>query len=742
MHARYHSPVNGNRSSSMGTGGVDASPGRFVRGGGEYRNYSQVAFGRGQSKQFALPHGNEIFVEAGRLAAEYLVSKGVLPPGALSGKYQNGSLKNMVGEFQGFRSQEADFMWEGRISSLPHLGNAAGGVGHGRKSSPDEYNSVGSRSFMTEGRRNGTVKNYGSEFNRELGRIGSWNRARNSPDVDGQDNAFFGNSDEQQVAKNSDGVLRNSPPRKINPEIDSSGYSLVDSEPAGQNKAGGDAGKKASPISTGSNLPSEDDAGKKASPISTGTNLPSEDEQQLNEKSVEMEASKIEVDQVDVYSDNGDLERKAVKEDIEVKLCAEEHKQISKNSNDLLSLWRFEHVPKKTRSSLANRVLKVCDNAVIEDENTHEIELSKDTQTHSELNLVDVSAGVISSPHSHDARHLDSGKSEPLYLEVESCCSHVVKQVDETGSSSLGDSMVVKEDETIEELPGFESCNFINLERGEKRAIEHDDDCTGGTKKPRELASSMCTLSDGILYHSNSMDDWPNSQEPGSSHGEGVMLSSDEKTVVEIPLITKSVVEPGTEFTGIQLFPDSLKTCDLNLLEASDVNETQNADPVHFFPGIAGSVKQEAPVDIDLTMSSNCNTANKYAKSAFDHIDIEVIDLKNDSEQEDKVLNNPETRSEVVFTGSDGFPNNPHGTEDIPDVQDGYGQMISELLGNDIPSCSSVPANMNSLHSDIGLHNGEEMLEDDDSIYMSLGEIPISFLRAWEQQTQEFGKPF
>lgn len=730
MHARYRGPVNGNRSSSMGVG---ASPERFARGGGEYRNYSR---GRGQSKQFGLPHGNEIFMEAGRLAAEYLVSKGVLHPSALAGKYQNGSLKNSVGEFQGFRSHEADFMGvpvEGRISAIPRLGSAAADVGHGRKRFPEEYNSMSSRSFVRESRRNENARNYGSEFDRELGRVGSWNRVRNSPDVDAQDNAFSGNRAEQKVAKNSDAVLQSSPPRKIDPVIESSGDSLIDSDSAGQNKAG-------------------DDAGKKASPIRIEINLPLEDERQHTEKCIEMETSKIEVDQVAVSNDYCDLETKSAKEDIEVEPCTEEHMhtsksteehtQMTKSSNNLLSVWRFEHVPKKTRSSLANRVLKVFDNAVIKDENAREMELPKDTQMHSELNHVDVSAGVISSPHSHDARNLDSGKSEPLDLEEESRSSQVIKQVNETDSSSLGDSMVIKEDETIVELRGFESCNSINLERGEKRALEHDDDCIGRTKKPRELVSSMCSLSDAILYHSSSMEDWSNSQEPGTSHGEGVLLSLDEKKLVDIPLVTKSDVESGTDFTGKQLFPGSLKTCDLNLLEASVVNETQNADPVNIFPGITGSVKEEAPVDIDLTMSSNCNTASQYAKSAFDHIDIEVIDLDNDSEQEDKALNNPDTRSEVVFTGSDGFSNNPHGTNDTTDVQDGYGLMISELLGDDIPRCSSVPENMNSFHNDMGPHNGEGVLGDDDSIYMSLGEIPISFLTAWEQQTQEFGKPF
>lgn len=59
------------------------------------------------------------------------------------------------------------------------------------------------------------------------------------------------------------------------------------------------------------------------------------------------------------------------------------------------------------------------------------------------------------------------------------------------------------------------------------------------------------------------------------------------------------------------------------------------------------------------------------------------------------------------FTGRDGFPNNAHNVNEIPDVQDGYGLMISELLGNDMPNCSSVPGDLNALHNDMGLHNGE-----------------------------------
>lgn len=65
---------------------------------------------------------------------------------------------------------------------------------------------------------------------------------------------------------------------------------------------------------------------------------------------------------------------------------------------------------------------------------------------------------------------------------------------------------------------------------------------------------------------------------------------------------------------------------------------------------------------------------------------------------------------ETGFTAQDSFPNDANNANDIADAQDGYGLMLSELLGNDIPNCSSVPGDLNPLHNDMGLHNGEVVL--------------------------------
>ncbi|CAN4097113.1 unnamed protein product [Withania somnifera] len=710
MHARHRSPVGGYKSSSMGMGGVATasrvSPDGSVRGRGlhnsEYKNYNRGGFGRGQPKKFGFQqpsHGNDIFMEAGRLAAEYLVSKGLLPPNALSGKLPNGSLKSLVGNFQGFKRQDID---EGRTSTLSRLESD---LGPGRSRFPDEYDSVGSRNYMGGRRRN-------ESFNPELQRTRSSERANAYPDVNGQDDGLARDRDEQQVTKDSNGMLLSSLPGKQNPDIESVGESMG-SDP--KSSLGG--------------------SGKETGPINTGNTHPSDGEPEPK-KSEDIVMSEKEADPVNLAESDG-LEKTTGNEDIKVKLISEEHNQTSMTGNDLLSLCRFGNVPTRTRSSLANRGSKICHDS--EDEDAHEGGLPKETEVHSQDIPLNVSTGVIISDQSHDEKILDSDKLKLLPTEEESRLTYTIKQLNQASSSSFPVS-TLREEEKIEGLTEIEGCSSIAMGRGEKRELD-DDDFKGGTKKPRELASLTSTFSDVFLYHSNPMEKQQNSHEPRRSHSEPLIFPSEENRLVDISMIPEGDVRLGSDFTEKQLLPSSFKAFDLNLMETSDVNENHDADPVHIFPVITEGVKQETPVDIHLSMSSNSDMTSSYAKSSFDGRDVEVIDLENDSEQEEKAFDNPESRSEVVFTGTDGFSNNAHSTNNLPHTQDGYGLMISELLGNDIANCSPLPADMNSLHNDMGLHNGEGMLGDDDSIYMSLGEIPISFL-PWEQPTQEFGKPF
>lgn len=58
-------------------------------------------------------------------------------------------------------------------------------------------------------------------------------------------------------------------------------------------------------------------------------------------------------------------------------------------------------------------------------------------------------------------------------------------------------------------------------------------------------------------------------------------------------------------------------------------------------------------------------------------------------------------RTETLYNGLEGFPKHTQNSGDIPDVQDGYGLMTSELLGNDFSSRSSIPQDINSIHNAI-----------------------------------------
>ncbi|KAI7981862.1 hypothetical protein LOK49_Contig11G00010 [Camellia lanceoleosa] len=151
-----------------------------------------------------------------------------------------------------------------------------------------------------------------------------------------------------------------------------------------------------------------------------------------------------------------------------------------------------------------------------------------------------------------------------------------------------------------------------------------------------------------------------------------------------------------------QLFPGSFKICDLNLMEDSEVNENVDCvrDPILFFPSIPESKKEATPADVDFSISNNGNIYLVNMDHCADGKEVEVIDLESDSLQVDLAFNNSDRKAFLIM----------HRIPMSCDVQDGYGLMISALIGTEISNCSSAP----------------EILGNDESIYMSLGEIPIS----------------
>lgn len=686
MHAKHRNgPGNGYRPNALGMGSVASAsripPEGSMRGNrvynSEYRSYNRGGYGSGgPSKQFQPPplpppREPDVFMEAGRMAAEYLISKGVLPPNAISGKWQNDSLKD---NFQGFRAHEAENIQmsaDNHASVHSRVGNAALDVGPGRRRYSDELNSMGSRNSIRGRKRSGSFKISGAEMNRELGRSVSWAGKIRSPSMEADNDTSAG--------KDGSSGVQNSSPGETTQEV----VSGTDTD-SGLEKCNlvEDANGKDSSMSIEKCL--SPDAGE---PIKTSDDA--------NDEYEVVKEGRIEKDLQQKHDENKVITSSGMEDGL-----------VSEDHVDLVKHCKFVNVPTKARSSLTTKVSKNDGAPINEDDSISKRKLLEDSRVHDVID-VDVDNPAVSAS-SHQSLELESLQSDVPVLENE---------MDVTYSTSM---------------------NSMLMERGEKRVIDFNTEGREDYKKLRQWVPSGDSQADCSPLKSSSME--PILQEPGTSQSSHLIQSSDQNSL-DISIFPKDHADLGELMEVKQLFPGSFKTCDLNLVGACDVNENHDADRTLVFPSITQTGQVNTPIDVDLSMSNNGNLPNRNGKHGVNDKDIEVIDLEKDSAHEDQTFHNPERRGDTVFTDLDGFSNNVHNANGDPDVQDGYGLMISELLGNDSSSCSSVTG-LNSLHSQIGLPSTEGILADDDSIYMSLGEIPISLLGSWEQQSQDYGKPF
>ncbi|TYH34939.1 hypothetical protein ES332_D13G160000v1 [Gossypium tomentosum] len=740
MHARHRTAGNDYRSNSMAMG-VSASrisPETSGRGHGfynsEYRNFKR-GFGRGQShpKSF-LPHpppareGTDIFMEAGRLAAEYLVSQGLLPPTVLPAKWQNGRLKKHMGDYQDYRSQEGDNLhvpYDGRTSALARLRNANSDLGPGRRKYLDDNNSTWSKN-LSKGRRK-----EGSYRGREYGGSGSWSdRIRGSPDLEIDDDNVSGHQEEPQAGKDIGNGLQKSFSNEFAPK-----------------------GEELDNFDVKYNL--ENELSLKASSSGAEKDLKSETDGELQKRSDESMGFRGEAGELkDGGNGNVETEEEGILKDSSFKHSSTADDVSGKTGADLLALCKFAKVPTKTRSSLTLKNLKPDSVSTIEQEGVSDFETPNVPQALLEDNSLGGSSGDLLLNKTQDSKP-DSELSKDLSVHSFGL-DHMygVEQGKCTRSQSFPDRVLLHdtEEELAQEMPGLQrSCSMVVIEeRGEKRGLEQSD-LREGAKKPREWLQPVTTKAE-FLPFSDFDDKKVGSVEGTASPSEKVGVIVEQG--IQDSLVTTSSFPDGDGESSVsyvqekQLFPNAFKICDLNLMEASDINESHHNDPIIMYSSTSETKSEAATIDIDLSMSnSNSGGGNRHTSNCKE---IELIDLENDCTQEDKAVDTLERKSEPMFVSMNG---------DMTDVPDQYdGLMITEFLQN-FSNCPPDDINahplqnesinslqtedINPLQNEIGLHNGEGTLADDDSIYMSLGEIPLSFLPAWEQPpSQGYEKPF
>lgn len=611
----------------------------------EPRNFNR-GFGRGTPKQFQPsqtpshpspppPRKGDLFVEAGRLAVEYLVSRGLLSSNVLSGKYQNGILRNNAGEPQDLRSLQD------RDSS--------------RRSSIDQDVTL-SRSYSRERRRLGPSRSIGSDWSRENEKEGSFTEEAIPSRAMDIDNDTLN----KDTSKDTDTSFQNSHP----------------AEPANEV------------------MKPSDDLDLKMTSL-----VQNKDDNEIVEAS-------------DVVN--------AVRE--ETKNGSDNHDKDKDTAMNNLAIQQDEE--KSSASTLINSNNPTTDSLLISKENNssvteHDSLDSKKYDTMNDSEETPSSKCIVTNISDHSFR--EAGVMNPAYT---------VDLQKSMESLPFTDKTFSYEQESGG-LPELGMCSSIVKDRGQKRPVE-EDSMMEGAKKAKQQWLSVAP-SDEFSQLPDLSDKHSILPAKGSLSIFNVSASQESFTNISLPL--KANVESDMNQGEKQLLSSSFKICDLNLMEASDMHEHHEV-PAMLYPTISGP-SRNLPVDIDLSMSNSCNLTNDYNDTGSVRKDIEIIDLESASLEGCKSPNTSMKNTEAGITSLESFPN-PQNTTDNPDGQDGYGFMISELLGNDVPNCSSVQPDMNSLHNDMGINHSEGMFSEDDPIYMSLGEIPLTgLLRAWEQPTQE-----
>lgn len=637
-----------------------------------YRGFGRGGFSRGHSKPYAPPpppppppppRKTDILLEAGRLAAEYLVFKGLLPPNSLPARWQDRSFQEPKDREPPPPPQQSAFS---RLGSLQpdH---------HGRRRFDDEYNRPG----MKRGRRRGPYnRSYSSDWGRENGRNGQWNErsGRHWDGPEGDDDFAPGYQRERRTGFDDVGSSVSRTSRDERNSRSESGSEIENHEIV-------------------------DDTGSKVSSSSTR-------KEQLAEVDVEMSKNK-ELDDDDVKADN--LENGDVNIDAEKKIQQEEDVNLHANnaadndsavklSSNLLKLCSFAKVPTRPRSSLMQRNDK------------------------------------------HDDKPME-GSSSNSHADQDDNLEGEARNVTSVLTDQPMEETVDVHNEANDNPPGFEAFSSAIAEEEDASFEQHIQKNDGiDTNTEMNLTSSEIPQE----------EDYPNLHDSGETQAKPYIenIPSDDDMVEEIELgkssspVLFSKEEPFEE--DKQLEPTSFKTCDLNLMEAPEMTDIPDGSVLGSLQTSASTIKteEETAVGFGLSIGHNVNGSDVYNRASGDNKMVPIINLEDDSPMEDAACGSSKPKSETLYSSLENFLSQADHQDDLHSIQDGYSLAISELLGNDIPGCPSVSSDLNNLQTGMGLSGPEGVSGVDDSIYVTLGELPIAFMEAWDQPPQEFGKFF
>jgi len=726
----------------------------FAHGGG--------AYGRGP-KQFyppppppppvpavALPpppplNKYEVLLEAGRLAAEYLVAKGVLPPDSLQQRggavgaggwgqlpppppppplpagqeaptYYNArsgrrqvddecgtrnarSRRNRGGDYSSGNSSNYNGRWKRKFGADNRYSDSGRDRGRSRGYSDtrsyEEDDEDGAPGFKRERRSSGGIDEVGSSVSGLAGEGPSSNvEEMGESKLEDTGPKASSNSNDQQKADAWHEVEDENEANKMQEDSVVSNSEVVEQTLNCEGNANNDSSGVVQEAET------------KHLPVSSGEKVSDgrpEDSGILSEK-VEDDKTLHEKAEDDKVDDDKTLHEKAEDDTTsdEVSIMAN---NLPNDPRNLLNYCSFARVPTRPRSVLANRNARPAQRefpmsgqgSLVTTEEMSQTAMDGEANTNSMTSMQEDSKDEV-------VRQEHAEQSTP--------CNHVAESVTSNEKGTQGETEEMEQQKNITQHYGLEDNNESN--ELSPSFASHQNSFSLQVEEGIQIYNLDMPPQDEVLI------DPPNKGETVDSELVPNIKAEASVTIEEEKLGQSS----------------SFKICDLNLVGCPEVADMR-ADPRLGQSSTAGcSVEQQdtQQVDFETTLGNNSSSTDTFL---LGNKAVQVIDIQDDPPIEAGACDTSKAEGEIVYSSMENMTNPPTNTDALHGIQDGYGLAISDYLGADMPCYQSIQTD---LQAGMDLNGSEGITVVDDSIYSSLSDI--SFMEVWDQQPQDYEKFF
>lgn len=648
-------------------------------------------------------------MEAGRLAAEYLVAKGVLPPASLQ---RGGGAGVGWGQMPPApplpQAQEAPAFYESRRNGRQRLDDEYGNPNpRSRRNHGGDYNGGDNGNYNGRGKRKFGAYNRNSEWGRDRERSRDYLDSRNYGDDDEEDRAPAYRRD-----------------RRVSAGIDEVGSSI--SGVAGERQTSKvEAVGESELEDTGSKVSSNSNVRKDADAVQgmqneNEANKMEEDskvsdsevvEKGINSESIHNNASsgvveEGEIDHSPLPSDDKPDDGSIMDEKSEHdKSLDEKGSSVENNLHDgcqnLLSSCNFARAPTRPRSILAHRngASTHRDAALTEQVDLAPLMVIDEAANDSSLNNVqgDNKDDHVCLEHT-DPSVACNQMMERVRLQEEEEAQTEIRDMEEQNNTA--------QHYTVQEI---KECDGLNP----TLASQHD-------------CSKLQVREEVQIYN---IDTPPQDKDLIDSADKGKTTDSVEllPNIKDEALVTIKEEDLGQS--------SSFKICDLNLIGSPELADIRNDPGFGQCSNVVCSmeVQNQQHFDFGTAVGNNASNTDMYAQIPLNDKVIQIIDIEDDPPIQPSVSDASRPKSEMVYPSMDNMMNSSVNTNIFPGTQDGYNIAIPDFLGADMPCYPPLHAD---LHAEMGLNDPEVITVMDDPIYDSLGDI--GFMEVWDQQPPDY----